>query len=321
MSPFYFGSSIFYLMWFQCGVFSPSAKSHYLNITPNNLVRIYPKGSDSTSPIKINEFISDDFVIHEISPPKPVMQSPQPAQSLFASRGGDTPLSHRSPSPFTVVGRPMHQTPRQPSPRFMQSPTMNSVSSQRPSVSNPGYRAQTPRIYKPPPRVMNTTINSPTPMSCKARTFTPKVSVPASQKGLSVSQSYSNSFKSTFTPKAANNSTAKENNRDNIVATASVSNASVSNSDISNSGNALGTSKFTSRNPLGPKNQEIVTSSKNTLKCDRPCDKQDVQSTTKGGINFSIHEGGFYLVSQYIDCLKNIKKVSDCPSVHPSVSC
>ena len=176
-------------------MFSPSAKSHYLNITPNNLVRIYPKGSDSTSPIKINDFTSDDFVIHEISPPKPVMQSPQPGQSLFSSRGADTPLSHRSPAPFTVVGRPMHQTPRQPSPHYMQSPTMNSASSQRPSVSNPGYRTQTPCIYKPPPRVNNTTINTLSPMSCKARTFTPKVSVLASQKGASVSQSYSNSSK------------------------------------------------------------------------------------------------------------------------------
>lgn len=35
------------------GVFSPSSRNHYLNVTPSNLLRIYPPGVAVNAPVKL----------------------------------------------------------------------------------------------------------------------------------------------------------------------------------------------------------------------------------------------------------------------------
>ena len=59
---------------FQIGVFSPSTRSHYLNITPNNIVRIYVKSSsdDTVATEELSKFTEDDFAVPDtVSPPNP----------------------------------------------------------------------------------------------------------------------------------------------------------------------------------------------------------------------------------------------------------
>lgn len=50
------------LFSFQCGVFSPKSRCHYLNITPANLVRLYLRtGEGETKCEHYGEFQSQDF--------------------------------------------------------------------------------------------------------------------------------------------------------------------------------------------------------------------------------------------------------------------
>ena len=63
----------------QVGVFSPSTRSHYLNITPNNVVCVYSKDSDGKlNKEKTSVFKQVDFIIPTLKPvPKtPMVQSP-----------------------------------------------------------------------------------------------------------------------------------------------------------------------------------------------------------------------------------------------------
>ena len=50
-------------LFYQVGVFSPSTRSHYLNITPNNVVRFYTKLPDSgeLSTETLGKFVASDF--------------------------------------------------------------------------------------------------------------------------------------------------------------------------------------------------------------------------------------------------------------------
>ena len=54
-------------------MFSPSTRSHYLNITPNNVVRVYCKDLDGKlSTDKTSSFKREDFAIPVCKPaPKP----------------------------------------------------------------------------------------------------------------------------------------------------------------------------------------------------------------------------------------------------------
>ena len=64
-------------------MFSPTPRSHYLNITPNNVVRLYTKGeSGSTiSHQTMTEFVGEDFIV-PIVQTKPVPPTPQPGGTL-----------------------------------------------------------------------------------------------------------------------------------------------------------------------------------------------------------------------------------------------
>ncbi|KAI0230299.1 hypothetical protein LSAT2_019332 [Lamellibrachia satsuma] len=72
----------------QVGVFSPSTRTHYLNITPNNIVCIYMKEADDNIVIeKLNQFTADDFVLTD-------------SASLVASNQGSN-MHHRRMSPVS----------------------------------------------------------------------------------------------------------------------------------------------------------------------------------------------------------------------------
>ena len=62
----------------QVGVFSPSIRSHYLNITPNNVVRFYTKIAESGELCTetLSKFMAADF-----KPPEPEPRPASPAAS------------------------------------------------------------------------------------------------------------------------------------------------------------------------------------------------------------------------------------------------
>lgn len=67
-------------------MFSPSTRSHYLNITPNNVVRVYCKESDGKlSTDETSSFKPDDFVVPVSKPAsKPhILSSPNAGKDLL----------------------------------------------------------------------------------------------------------------------------------------------------------------------------------------------------------------------------------------------
>ena len=70
---------------FQIGVFSPSTRNHYLNITPNNIVRIYVKSSvgDTVATEELSKFTEDDFVVADtVTPPNQQQHGPMSPAAL-----------------------------------------------------------------------------------------------------------------------------------------------------------------------------------------------------------------------------------------------
>ncbi|CAH1783743.1 unnamed protein product [Owenia fusiformis] len=90
----------------QAGVFSPSGKAHYLNITPNNLVRMYSKLSDG----EINCASISELNIADLEKmSENVPESPMPIHSPMIGTGG---LSlQNSPQLGGTVGTHSHSTP------------------------------------------------------------------------------------------------------------------------------------------------------------------------------------------------------------------
>lgn len=141
-------------MLLQCGVFSPSPRSHYLNITPNNVVRIYTKSAAGDTKCNgVSDFTTDDFII----PKTPVT----PRQLSFTSVQPQNE-SKNSPSrlPFGIIGnRQTFNIARNQSPTFQQtySPRIVRTPSQAQSprfLSNSSY-SDTKRIHNPPYQVSN----------------------------------------------------------------------------------------------------------------------------------------------------------------------
>ena len=67
-------------------MFSPSTRSHYLNITPNNVVRVYCKESDGQlNTDKTSSFKPEDFVVPVSRPAsKPhILSSPNAGKDLL----------------------------------------------------------------------------------------------------------------------------------------------------------------------------------------------------------------------------------------------
>ena len=62
---------------FQIGVFSPSPRSHYLNITPNNVIRLYYKDSEGKPVAFVNhDWTDDDFkVTDQLTSHSPIVQA------------------------------------------------------------------------------------------------------------------------------------------------------------------------------------------------------------------------------------------------------
>ncbi|XP_048859078.1 homologous recombination OB-fold protein isoform X2 [Brienomyrus brachyistius] len=46
----------------QVGVFSPSSRNHYLNVTPSNLLRIYPPEGTVKAPVKLSHLVSEQLM-------------------------------------------------------------------------------------------------------------------------------------------------------------------------------------------------------------------------------------------------------------------
>ena len=85
---------------FQCGVFSPSPKNHYLNITPKNLVRLYDAQDGRVKSLNQVSFESSDFVVPVSIAVEPM--APSPLLPMVVDRLRPAVETFRAP--FSVVG-------------------------------------------------------------------------------------------------------------------------------------------------------------------------------------------------------------------------
>ena len=135
----------------QVGVFSPSNRNHYLNITPNNLLRIYSKNQDGlTYTERLTEFSREDFVIPPVSPAvHPVSPAlspsghqqrhpyPQHPQKLFPKSVPGS-VQQRSPLCRPTTRMPIAQlrNPQNSSPQRHKTMTTSVLSPVQTCISN-----------------------------------------------------------------------------------------------------------------------------------------------------------------------------------------
>ena len=97
------------LIFLQVGVFSPTVRNHYLNITPNNLVCLYTRDDTHTETVattKIANFEKDDFKM-PFPVPSPATRGPHPSP---ATRGPHPSPATRGPHPSPATRGP-HPSP------------------------------------------------------------------------------------------------------------------------------------------------------------------------------------------------------------------
>ena len=177
-----------FLLVLQCGVFSPTSRNHYLNITPKNIVRIYSSASGSCSTISVNSFVADDFKIAPETPQN-VAQEVRTQDSLFSATS--SPFSTFGSTPRSAVAAPTSYNRPVSGVTVARASTssryFNPTSSQtRPSVP-------TPTLFKPR--------KPATPVVFQSRTFShPKFSQSASKSQSSPQLNSSNSAVTSVPP-------------------------------------------------------------------------------------------------------------------------
>lgn len=136
-------TDLFFVM-FQVSILSPLGRNHYLNITPNNVVRLYPRnecGSESSlGTLKLRDLTPDDLAIAVPLPPagRPVpISHTVGAGAGSASRSSVSLVSPVRPSAVRPVSSQSFSTPsRLNSPRvpYGSSPASAAVSTPRTST-------------------------------------------------------------------------------------------------------------------------------------------------------------------------------------------
>ena len=169
----YFAAKLFNicsLFFFQCGVFSPTPRNHYLNITPKNVVKIYSNINGEPSTTIVNEFVADDFKV-----------AAENSHTDFVIRSQDSHSSNESKAaPFTTFSSSSRPPSVASTPQ--RTPTVSIASSSTPQrFSKPSSKHKpttTAVVFKPP---STSTVFGPktpaTPLVLKSRTFAhPKLS-------------------------------------------------------------------------------------------------------------------------------------------------
>lgn len=110
-------------------MFSPTGRNYYLNITPNNLVRMYSNQADGVLACqKLADFITEDFVIPDPAPPIPKIPTTQqggtpntaPQPGLYGGPGMTSGVTSPCVIRGQMGGAPRWQfnTPRSGGPRM-----------------------------------------------------------------------------------------------------------------------------------------------------------------------------------------------------------
>ncbi|XP_071967413.1 homologous recombination OB-fold protein [Engystomops pustulosus] len=125
----------------QVGVFSPSHRNHYLNVTPSNLVKIYPplaEGVKARVPgphddVDLNSNQTQSPPLSRRNHPSNILTSPVPLSVTSHTGTSEPPVSHRSSaSPYTSPNTPQSRNVQPPATRL-------SFTAEQPEMPQPDW--------------------------------------------------------------------------------------------------------------------------------------------------------------------------------------